>query len=294
MSDISTRSGHTLLETLDSVISRSEYVVNLLLGQFGEDGGAQTLAALLGLSGTFGDPHVASLTMNKYAMSSFVSSLFPNDDVKIPKTVLLTARNADDWPELASLIQGPIVVKPNSLGSSLFTELFHEPEKSEADIDALLRTIFSYDNSALIQAFIPGEEYTCGCLIGSSEVIPLPVVRIDAERQFFGRHQKYFGNIAKKSLVSVDSYVSEKIRSTAKFITSSMAFYNIVRFDFRVRHDSEIWFLECNYIPSLGRDGSFVKMLDHYDMTVVDLIAWIATNSASLVKTDHYVDYESL
>ncbi|WP_292627315.1 ATP-grasp domain-containing protein [Mesorhizobium sp.] len=294
LSDITTLSGRTLLETFGSVISRGEYVVNLLHGQFGEDGGAQTLAALLGLSGTFGDPHVASLTMNKYAMSSFVSSLFPNDEVRIPKTVLLTARNVDDWRKLASSIQGPIVIKPNSLGSSLFAELFREPARSEAEIDTLLRTIFTYDNSALIQEFIPGEEYTCGCIIRSSEVIPLPVVRIDADRQFCSRDQKYPGNLSEKSVVNLNSAASKSLQSAANVITSSIALYNMVRFDFRVTHDSQIWFLECNYIPSLGEDSSFVKMLNHYGMTVVELIPWIATNSAPLVKTDHYVNYESL
>ncbi|MER9518862.1 ATP-grasp domain-containing protein [Mesorhizobium sp. M0243] len=294
MSDSSTLSGRTLLETFGSVISRGEYVVNLLHGQFGEDGGAQTLAALLGLSGTFGDPHVASLTMNKYAMSSFVSSLFPNGDVKIPNTALITARNVGDWPNLASSIQGPLVVKPNSLGSSLFAELFHEPARYEAEIDALLRAIFTHDNSALIQEFIPGDEYTCGCIIRSSEVIPLPVVRIDAARNFCSRDQKYAGNLSKKSVIDLDEDVSKCLQSAAQLIAASIASYNMLRFDFRVAHDSQIWFLECNYIPSLGEGSSFVKMLDHYGMTVIELIPWIAANSAPLVKRDHYVNYESL
>ncbi|MER9217000.1 ATP-grasp domain-containing protein [Mesorhizobium sp. M0663] len=294
MSDSSVLSGRTLVDTFGCVISRGEYVVNLLHGQFGEDGGAQTLAGLLGLSGTFGDPHVASLTMNKYAMSSFVSSLFPNEDVKVPRTVLLTARNVDDWPKLASSIQGPIVVKPNSLGSSLFAELFHEPARSEAEIDALLRVIFTYDNAALMQEFIPGEEYTCGCIIRSSEVIPLPVVRIDADKQFCSRDQKYPGNLSKKSVVALDATVSTHLQSAATLITSSVALHNMVRFDFRVAYDSQIWFLECNYIPSLGEDSSFVKMLDHYGMTVIELIPWIAANSAPFAKADHYVNYESL
>ncbi|RWO82080.1 ATP-grasp domain-containing protein [Mesorhizobium sp.] len=294
MSDSSTLSGRTLLETFSNVISRGEYVVNLLHGQFGEDGGAQTLATLLGLRGTFGDPHVASLTMNKFAMSSFVSSLFPNDNVKIPKTVLLTARNVDDWPKLASSIQGPIVVKPNSLGSSLFAELFHEPARSEAEIDALLRTIFSYDNSALIQAFIPGNEYTCGCLIRSSDVIPLPIVKIDADRQFCSRDQKYPGNLSRKAVVELDADVSKRLQSAVKIITSSIALYNMARFDFRVTNDGQIWFLECNYIPSLGEDSSFVKMLHDYGMSVLELIPWIAVNSAPLVKTEHFVNYESV
>ncbi|TIL86229.1 MAG: hypothetical protein E5Y73_27705 [Mesorhizobium sp.] len=119
--------------------------MNLWHGQFGEDGGVQTLAALLGLRGTLRDPHVASLTMNKYAMSSFVSSLLPNEIVKVPKTKIIKSQNMIDEMQIAKSQQGQIVVKPNSLGSSLFTECFHDPALSEADID-----------SALLQEFIPG------------------------------------------------------------------------------------------------------------------------------------------
>ncbi|RWD28365.1 MAG: D-alanine--D-alanine ligase [Mesorhizobium sp.] len=294
MSDISSLSGGTLLSGFDTVISRDEYVVNLLHGQFGEDGGAQTLAALLGLRGTFGDPHVASLTMNKYAMSSFVSSLFPDERVRIPKTVLLTSRNECDWQKLVRSIPGPIVVKPNSLGSSLFAERFLEPARLEGEITALLRTIFTYDNAVLVQEFVPGDEYTCGCLVSSSDVIPLPIVKIDAEKQFCGRDQKYFGNIAKKTMVGADDEISVRLKSAAGIITSSMPFYNMVRFDFRVSGESDVWFLECNYIPGLGKDGSFELMLRDYGMTVVDLIPWIAANSSRFVKSNHFINYECL
>ncbi|TIX22335.1 MAG: D-alanine--D-alanine ligase, partial [Mesorhizobium sp.] len=119
--------GSTLSKAFDTIGQRKEYVVNLLHGQFGEDGGVQTIAALSGLNGTFGDPQVASLTMNKYAMSSFVSSLLPTEVVRIPETKLVNSRNLDRAIQIAHSFQGPVVVKPNSLGLSLFTALFPDP-----------------------------------------------------------------------------------------------------------------------------------------------------------------------
>ncbi|MER9171161.1 D-alanine--D-alanine ligase [Mesorhizobium australicum] len=295
ISDTSTRSGRTLLVTFDAIKSRDEYVVNLLHGQFGEDGGVQTLAALSGVEGTFGDPHVASLTMNKYAMSSFVSSLLPTEIVRVPKTTLITPRNVDDAIKMVSKsFLGPIVVKPNSLGSSLFARLFHDPARSEAEIEALLRKIFAYDSAAVLQEFIPGDEYTCGCIISSSEVTPLPIVKLEADMQFCGRDQKYSNKIARKKMVNLDDEISNRLKLLAKTVSSSIDLYNMARFDFRVCGESMIWFLECNYIPGVAKDSSFEKMLHHYGMTVIDLISWVAENSPSFKKPDYYVEYECL
>ncbi|WJI74851.1 MULTISPECIES: ATP-grasp domain-containing protein [unclassified Mesorhizobium] len=294
ISENSTISGHPLLVALDDIASREEYVVNLLHGQFGEDGGIQTLAALSGLRGTFGDPHVASLTMNKYAMSSFVSSLLPVETVRSPKTILIRPRNVAEVLDAIKSIQHPIVVKPNSLGSSLFSKLFHDPGTSEVEIEALLRTIFTYDSAALLQEFIPGDEYTCGCLVDSSNIIPLPVVQLEADMQFCGRDQKYSGRLARKTLVELDNVISRKIQSVSENIASSIDVYNMVRFDFRVTDDSQIWFLECNYIPGLAKDGSFEMMLHGHGMTVIDLISFISSKSTPFIKPEHYINYASI
>lgn len=292
--DTSALSGRTLLVTFDAIKSRDEYVVNLLHGQFGEDGGVQTLAAFSGVEGTFGDPHVASLTMNKYAMSSFISALLPTEIVRVPKTSVITPRNIDESVKIAKSFQCPIVVKPNSLGSSLFAKLFQDPARSETEIEALLRKIFAYDRAALLQEFIPGGEYTCGCIISSSGVVPLPIVKLEAEMQFCGRDQKYSDKIARKEMVNLDDAISKRLQSLTNTIASSIDLYNMARFDFRVCGESKIWFLECNYIPGVAKDSSFEKMLHHHGMTVIDLISWVAANSTVFKKPDHYVEYECI
>ncbi|MDX1195587.1 D-alanine--D-alanine ligase [Sinorhizobium medicae] len=294
ISETSTIPGRTLISTFDAIQSRNEYVVNLLHGQFGEDGGIQTLAIISGVVGSFGDPHVASLTMNKYAMSAFVSSLLPAEMVRVPKTTLITPRNVDQSINIAMSLDRPFVVKPNSLGSSLFTQLFYDPPSSEQEIDTLLRTIFIHDTAAVLQDFISGDEYTCGCLITSSEIIPLPIVKLEANNDFCGRDQKYSSNVAKKTVVNVNDDISRRIQNITTSIASSIDLYNMARFDFRVSANEEIWFLECNYVPGTAKDGSFEKMLNSYGMTVVDLVSWITSESKTFKKPEHYIMYDRL
>ncbi|RVD14548.1 MAG: D-alanine--D-alanine ligase [Mesorhizobium sp.] len=282
--------GRTLVYALDEIASCNEYVVNLLHGQFGEDGGIQTLAALLGLKGTFGDPQVASLTMNKYAMSSFVSSLLPSDIVGVPKTRLITAKDNLDVAQIANLFRGPIVVKPNSLGSSLLTEVFHEPATSGVEVVALIKEILENDSAALLQEFVRGDEYSCGCMIDSSNVVPLPVMKIKTDRGFFGLKEKSRKDMFDLEAVDdLNNSISARIKSAARSIASAIDLYNVVRFDFIVTPRSEIVFLECNYIPGMGNESIFPAMLEKHGMTVTDLIHWVALHSKQYTRKNHLI-----
>ncbi|WP_320217621.1 D-alanine--D-alanine ligase [Mesorhizobium australafricanum] len=281
--------GRTIPATFDAIEPNEEYLVNLLHGEFGEDGGVQTIAALSGLRGTFGDPRVASLTMNKYAMSAFVSSLLPREIVSVPHTILVNPQNAYDAVRTAMSLHGQIVIKPNSLGSSLFAKLFKCPQSAEQEMHTLLESIFTYDLSAVIQEFIPGDEYTCGCIIGSSGLVMLPVVKVDAPNQFYGSEQKSSTGKTNRYAISDGDDISIGIKSVASAIASSLNLCNMARFDFRFSNDQKVYFLECNYIPGLSRNGSFETMLTHFGMNVVDLISWVASNSIPFKNRRHYI-----
>ncbi|WP_254020257.1 D-alanine--D-alanine ligase family protein [Mesorhizobium escarrei] len=293
VSDIIILPGRSLPITFNTIESHNEYIVNLLHGQFGEDGGVQTLAALSGLKGTFGDPDVASLTMNKFAMSSFVSSLLPSDVMKVPKTRLVRPQGVDDAIRFAKSVDGSVVVKPNSLGASLFATRFHDPVASEIDIRNLLREIFKYDNTALLQEFIPGDEYSCGCLISSSDVVLLPVAKIETAQNFFGHEEKHSSGLVIERILDYENdQLLGRLTSITRRIASSIDLYNMARFDFRISNDREIWFLECNYIPGLMKNSIFPKMLRHHGMTVIELISWIASHSRQYERKKHFIEYE--
>ncbi|RWK73218.1 D-alanine--D-alanine ligase [Mesorhizobium sp.] len=273
--------GETILRTLDAIDPCNEYLVNLLHGQFGEDGGIQWLAALLGLKGAFGDPHVASLTMNKYAMSLFVSSQIPADIVRIPETRLIKSKNVERETPIASSIKGPVVVKPNSLGSSILTEIFDDSVALQDDISGMVSEILRYDSAALLQEYIPGSEYSCGCIVGSSGIILLPVVEIKTQRRFFGSKEKNSNDLYQLRVVDDNDEISVNIKYIANRIADSLDLYNIARFDFRVNENSEVYFLECNYLPGLGAGGIFPTMLQSHGMTLIDMIDYILDSPRS-------------
>ncbi|PDT80893.1 D-alanine--D-alanine ligase [Sinorhizobium sp. BJ1] len=282
--------GRPLTEVLQS--AKEEYLINLLHGQFGEDGGVQALADLLKLNGTFGDPCVAALTMNKYAMSSFVSSALPASVVKIPQMQLLRPRSSTAAVEAAKASDRPIVIKPNSLGSSLCTRLFPSPEASKTEISGLLATIFERDSAALVQEFIPGDDYSCGLFMVHAEPIILPVVRIEASGNFLGYEEKKFTSKNRKVVLKDADSISLRIKSVTRSILEFVDVYATARFDFRVCPDGEIWFLECNYVPGLAEDSIFQAMLKGYGISVIDMLSQLCAAAPKYNRKPHIISLE--
>ncbi|WP_192244570.1 D-alanine--D-alanine ligase [Mesorhizobium silamurunense] len=297
--------GRALLSFFDE--SYNEYIVNLLTGQFGEDGGVQTIAYLSGIEGTFGDPQTASLTMNKYAMSSFVSSILTDEVVRVPDTEIVNYRNFSRLRDISRSLRFPIVIKPNSLGSSLFATLVHESSAAYAEIFRTVGNILEYDSTALLQQFVPGDEYSCGCrtallqqfvpgdeyscgcVVTSRGVSILPVAKIDTNGNFFGYDEKSDDNLSEINIIDIDNPISKRIKEITRSIVFAVGISNMARLDFRVDSNLEVWFLECNSIPYLGENGLYARMLRESNMSILDLISIISSKSKSFVRKPHMI-----
>lgn len=70
----------------------------------------------------------------------------------------------------------PVIVKPNSGGSSLGVKIL---KNKETLVDEVLET-FRWDNEVLIEQYIEGEEITCSILNGKL----LPIIAIRSQSEF--------------------------------------------------------------------------------------------------------------
>lgn len=277
---------------LGRMANAGTFVLNLLHGNFGEDGHVQGAAAITSVPGSFGPVLAASLAMSKYHMNQYVAGAHP--EVKIPDTLFLQER---DLPEFGRWISdrfsgAEIVVKPNSLGASLFTHRYHVDFDDIASINANLAEIFEYDTSALVQRYISGTEYSIGCLQKEEEIIALPAVRIETDGAFFGHEQKHRSGKANEVVVTEASVIVESMRELSVDIFESVGFRNMCRFDFIVSPDDAIYFLEANPIPGLMRNSIFPKMLSASDISLGDAILQFRNNHLSEKPRKHFVDYQ--
>ncbi|KVQ74809.1 D-alanine--D-alanine ligase [Burkholderia multivorans] len=277
---------------LGRMANAGTFVLNLLHGNFGEDGHVQGAAAITSVPGSFGPVLAASLAMSKFHMNQFVASTHP--EVRIPDTLLLEDRDLlDAGTRIIDRFSGAtVVVKPNSLGASLFTHRYIANSDNIAQINENLEQIFQYDTCALVQRYISGVEYSIGCIQKNDSVVALPAVRIETDGAFFGHEQKHRTGRANEIVVTDESTIIQALRKVSVDIFRTAGFRNMCRFDFIVSRDETIFFLEANPIPGLMRNSIFPKMLAAANITLTEAIVQFRSNFLSERSRKTFVDYQ--
>ncbi|UZS66444.1 D-alanine--D-alanine ligase family protein [Pseudomonas syringae] len=266
----------TYIETLACWKEENIYILNLLHGRHGEDGSLQGAASVLGLRGSFGSVLASSLSMSKFHMGYYAKSVYPS--LQTPSSVLLKGRTSLThalWDSIDP--ERAIVIKPNASGSSINTERYPCAIGYEALMVDQLERMRSNCDDVLIQQYIEGVEYSVGCMrTANGEVRTLPVVRITSETGFFGYLEKNTVGSVIKDIVNNDDTVGKELQAIARTLFSNVGFSSMCRFDFIVKDDSQIYFLEANSIPGLMKNSLYPKMLRAAGIGIVDLVAEMA------------------
>jgi D-alanine-D-alanine ligase len=182
-----------------------------------------------------------------------------------------------------------IVVKPNSLGSSIMTEKFLYNEETAGVVSKLVSQILEFDTAALAQEYILGMEYSCACLEKDGKVLEMPAMRIETPNNFFGQKEKFIAGHSKETIVGSQDETSQvavaKHAAQAMFI--DLEFRNAVRFDFII-NETGVYFLEANPLPGILKGSILPQMLRTKGWDVEDLVAIAFDNQQTQrkLKTD--------
>jgi len=258
-------------------IDKNLFVYGVLFGQNGEDGRAQGMADFFSLKSNFGGIISCALGMSKYHLNQYVRASFPQ--VKVPKTVsIMSVNNLQD--ALASLKGKEIVVKPNSLGSSVMTEKFLYTDAEFPKIQNLIESILKYDSRALIQEYVKGAEYSCSNLEHDGKVLSLSAVKIETANNFYGQKEKFIkGNSTTTVILEKDdSALLGRAKQAGTAIFKDLDFQNAARFDFIIT-DNDVYFLEANPMPGILQGSILTKALRVNGWDVENLIE-IAVDNA--------------
>lgn len=159
------------LEKLREV--KPDIVFNFAEGLKGISREAQIPAILdmLGIPYTGSDPLTLATCLDK----SRTKEILTYHKIPNPKFIL-----ADSFDSMKNNgLTFPLIVKPISEGSSkgIFSSSFVQNENElENEINRVLN---EYDQSALVEEFLPGREFTVGVLGNGTEAIALPIVEIN-------------------------------------------------------------------------------------------------------------------
>jgi len=249
----------SLLEAIKFIADNDLFLYGVLFGQNGEDGRAQGMADFFALKTSLGGLISCAIGMSKYHLNQYVRTNFPQ--IKVPQTVALTT--ADKLEEALAELKGKeIVVKPNSLGSSVMTEKFRYTDDEFPKIRKLIESILIYDTRALVQAYVKGVEYSCSCLEYAGNVMPLSAVKIETANNFYGQKEKFIAGHSSTTVICEedDSAVLSRAKRAGMAIFSDLDFRNAARFDF-ILTDTDVYFLEANPMPGILQGSILTKAM---------------------------------
>lgn len=167
-----------------------------LHGGTGEDGTFQALLEASGIPFT-GSGHIGSaLAMDKDVAKRLMVAV----GVPTPAWEMRTSEDAGATTNLGY----PVIVKPNAQGSTIGLSLVREA----ADLQSAICRAGAFDSEVMLEAFVPGREFTVGILDGRA----LAVGEIVAPSEIFDYESKYQqGGLAKSFRRT------SRLRSLARF-----------------------------------------------------------------------------
>ncbi|MBN1884081.1 MAG: D-alanine--D-alanine ligase [Candidatus Krumholzibacteriota bacterium] len=222
-------------------ILEAEAVFVGLHGGSGEDG---TVQALLGEAGIpFAGTGVlgSALAMDKDRSKA----LFREAGVSTADHLLVPAGLAagDFVGAVRERIGYPLVVKPNTQGSSVGFSFVEGPDA----LDAALAEAHRWDD-AIVEAYVPGREVTVAILDGRA----LPVVEIIPEGGFYDYKRKYTkGTSRYVAPADLPAKTAGRLAREAVLAFRALRCRDYARVDFRLREDGVPACLEVNTLPGM-------------------------------------------
>jgi D-alanine-D-alanine ligase len=261
----------TLAACFSGLSGSDEFFFSVLHGQYGEDGRVASLAEQSRVHGSFGSYLACGLAMSKDHMNAYVRGL--GLDVRIPRTRCLEP-GCDVGRIFEELNGATVVVKPNSLGSSVLAEKLTADASAKPAFVDLVEQILQFDRRALVQDFVEGVEYSCGCLRRPQDVLVMPVIRVLPDRgQFFGHKQKHDASSGRdEELLGPTEPSAAKIQQVSRALFEATGFEQMCRFDYIVDAEGEVYFLEANPLPGLMQRSFYSRMLNEAGLDMGDLI----------------------
>jgi len=192
----------------------------------------------------------SALTFNKYFCNQFLK----NFGVKTADFVFLRKGDRRDYLSIQSDLGLPVFVKPNDSGSS-----FGVTKVTSADqLQAAVTAAFEEGTDVLVESFLPGTEVTCGCYKIKDKITVLPITEVLSKNDFFDYDAKYNPqSVEEITPARISRRLTEDIQALTAKIYDSIGAKGIIRVDYILSPEGEIYMLEVNTTPGMT-SASFI------------------------------------
>ncbi|MNO14412.1 D-alanine--D-alanine ligase [compost metagenome] len=228
---------HSREELVDAV-KGLDFALLALHGAYGEDGTVQGTLETLGIPYSGSGVLSSSLCMDKQLSKTIIRSA----GVHTPDWLFLD-RMEDLAPEAVERLGYPVMVKPNSGGSSIgMTKV-----NSSAELRSAVEKAFAADRSVLIEEYTEGQEITCPILGGTL----LPVIGIRSlGADWFDYSAKYELGGAEERVIQLPAEMEKRVHAAALACYRALKCAVYARVDMLLK-DGIPYVLEVNTLPGM-------------------------------------------
>jgi D-alanine-D-alanine ligase len=214
-------------------VRAADVVFPILHGPPGEGGALQALLELAGLPYAGSGPLGSALAMDK----DIAKRLFRDGDIPTAAWTM--------WPANEAVVRAlgfPLVVKPVKVGSTVGLTVVRTPAQVREAVEIAGR----YDDEVMLEAFIPGREFTVGVL-GQE---PLAVGEIIPAHEIFDYECKYTPGLTREVFpADIAPTLAGRLQALALHAHRVLKLRDFSRVDFRVTPDGVPMCLEANTLP---------------------------------------------
>ena len=232
-------------DSLSVEIKKVDLVYNALHGGDGENGVISSKLNNLGVKYTGSDKEASAICINKNTSKKIIK----RENYFTPDWVML---NLDDNTPDISNLSFPLVVKPNSEGSTIGLSIIQD----ESKLIEAIQLARVYDDNILIESFIKGREITVGIIAGKS----YPIIEIIPSHDLYDYECKYTKGMTDYICpADLEQKISKKIQKIALEIHKLLKCRHYSRVDFRLDKNNKPWFLEINTHPGMTETSLLPK-----------------------------------
>jgi len=171
-------------------------------------------------------------------------------------------RSASEVDSLAIPVPFPLFVKPRWEGTAKGIRASSKVEDVAALAREVARVSRDYRQPALVEAFVPGPEYTVS-VVGHAPPRALPVLQRALERETgiglhaLERHARPGEPLAFELPGALTPALEAELQALALRAFAALECLDFARADFRLDAEGRPRFLELNPLPTFAADGSF-------------------------------------
>lgn len=249
--------------------ARPDCVVNVLHGEWGEDGRVQGVLDHYGVAYTHSGVLASALAMDKER----AKAVFAQAGLDVPRGMVLT--RSQILADGGVAMEAPFVAKPPRQGSSV--GVFIVQPGDNRFMTALADPDWAFGEDLLVEEFVPGRELTTAVMgdraLGVTEIIP--------RGGFYDYDAKYAaGGSVHEFPAKIESDIEQQCLAMALKAHEVMGCAGLTRSDFRFDVKlGRVCLLEINTIPGMTSTSLAPEQAAHLGISFEDLVVWMVEDA---------------